>query len=77
MHAATCISEHDRYRGGSVMIWGGIWNNCKTAAVIIQSNMNSKIFVFLSQIISLIVIPILQPHNLIFQQDNDHTLHVL
>ena len=67
-YAGNCISEHDRYRGGSVMIWGGMWSNGKTTAVIIQGTMNSE--TYLHQVINPIVIPTVQQHNLVFQQDN-------
>ena len=67
-YAAACISEHDRYGGGSVMMWGGIWKTGRTAAVIINGNLNAA--GYLSQVINPVVIPTVQEHDLILQQDN-------
>lgn len=67
-YVAACICEHDRYRGGSVMIWGGIWRNGRTVAVICNGNLNSA--GYLSQIITPVVIPTVHEHDLILQQDN-------
>ena len=32
--------EEDRFRGGSVMVWGGIMTNVKTDLVVVQGNLN-------------------------------------
>lgn len=67
-YSPCCISEHDRYGGGSVMIWAGIWYGGRTVAVIVNGNLNGERY--LSNIISPIVIPTVNELNLIFQDDN-------
>ena len=59
------------------MIWGGMWSNSKTTAVIIQGTMNSE--TYLHQVINPIVILTVQQHNLVFQQDNvrPHVAHIV
>ena len=34
--AQCTVAEHDRYGGGSVMIWGGIWNGGRTDLVVFR-----------------------------------------
>lgn len=70
--APCCIKEHDRYGGGSVMIWAGIWHGGRTAAIAISGNMNGERYK--NEIILPIVIPIAREHHLTFQDDNA-TLH--
>ena len=42
-YAACCISEHDRFGGGSVMIWASIWHGGRTSAIIIKIRMATDI----------------------------------
>ena len=67
-YAACCISEHDRFGGGSIMIWAGIWYGGRTSAVVINGNLNGQHY--LSEIVTPIVIPTVTQRNLIFQDDN-------
>lgn len=68
-YAAACICDHDRYRSGSVMIWGGICRNGRTVTVICNGNPIST-----SKATCLIIIPIVIPTvhklDLFLQQDN-------
>ena len=54
-YAACCITEHDRFGGGSVMIWTGIWHVGRTVAVVIKQSLDNK--GYLSDIVTPIVIP--------------------
>ena len=67
-YAPCCISEHDRFGGGSIMIWAGIWYGGRTVAIIIRGNLNGE--QYLSEILSPVVIPTVNEHGLIFQDDN-------
>lgn len=67
-YSQCCIAEHDRYGGGSVMIWGAMWHGGRTAAVVIKGSLNSERY--LNEILIPVVIPTVQLHNLRFQDDN-------
>ena len=67
-YAACCISEHDRFGGGSVMIWAGIWHGGRTSAIIIKGNLDGNRY--LTEIVNPIIIPVVREHGLIFQDDN-------
>ena len=64
----NCISEHDRYGSGSIMIWGGIWSTGRTEAVVVEGVLNGERYV--NEIINPVIVPTLQQHNLQLQQDN-------
>jgi hypothetical protein len=38
VNADCCVAEHDRFRGGSVMVWGGINITGKTDMHVIAGN---------------------------------------
>ena len=40
--ANACVTERDRFGGGSVMVWGGIANGLKTPSVVINGSLNAK-----------------------------------
>ncbi len=66
--APCCTMERDRYGGGSVMVWGGIWYNGKSACVNVVGNMNS--LNYRDNIVLPHIVPIVHENNLILQQDN-------
>ena len=72
----SCIAEHDRYGGGSVMVWGGCWNEGKTGAVVVQGNLNGQRYV--DDIVIPVIAPAIAERNLTLQQDNakPHTCRV-
>lgn len=69
-HASNCVQEVDAYRGGSVMVWGGICLQGRTDLVPIEGNLNARRYVD----------EVLRPHvvpfagavgaDFVFQQDN-------
>ena len=63
-----CVLEHDRYGGGSVMVWAGIWHGARTAAVTIRGTLNSERYK--KEIVLPVVIPTVQERHVIFQDDD-------
>ena len=66
--APCCIKEHDRYGGGSVMLWGGIWHGGRTTAVIIKGTLTGERY--LNEIVLPVVAPVVRVEDLVFQDDN-------
>lgn len=66
-YADCCIREHDRYGGGSVLIWAGIWHGGRTIAVRINGTVTGQSYL---RILTSLVIPTVQEHGLVFQDDN-------
>lgn len=66
--APCCIAEHDRYGGGSVMVWAGIWHGGRTALITISGTLNAQ--KYRDDIVVPIVIPLAAERNLTFQDDN-------
>ena len=66
----VCIMEHDRYGGGSVLMWGGISWTGKTLMVRINGTLTAQRYV--EDVVEPVVVPYLQecPVTEIFQQDN-------
>jgi hypothetical protein len=54
----ACVLERDRFRGGLVMVWGGISHGLKSLLIVIAGNLTG------------VAVPFVQQHHLIFQQDN-------
>ena len=67
-YARCCIAEHDRYGGGSVMVWGAISWNHRSDLVVVDGNLNADRYV--NQILRPHVVPLARRYNLQFQQDN-------
>ena len=45
--AEVCIAEHDRYGGGSVMVWAGISAQGKTDLHVIDNGTSMKFWMFM------------------------------
>ena len=64
-----CLVEHDRFGGGSLMIWGGISWNSRTDLVRINGTLTAQRYV--NEILEPVVLPAIQQDNgITFQQDN-------
>lgn len=76
-YADCCILEHDRYGGGSLMVWAGIWWNNRTEIVVIPGTMTGARY--LNEIVRPHVLPTVQENNLTLQQDNarPHTARIV
>ena len=76
-YADCCILEHDRYGGGSLMVWAGIWFNGRTEIVIIHGTMTAVRY--LNEVVTPHILPIVTENNLMLQQDNarPHTARIV
>ena len=66
--ADASVTEVDRFGGGSVMVWGGISHGVKSPLVVLGGTLTAVRY--RDEILRLIAVPLVQQHNLIFQQDN-------
>lgn len=66
--ADACVLEHDRFGGGSVMVWAGISHGLKTPLVIVNGNLTAVRY--RDEILRPHVVPFVRQHHLTFQQDN-------
>lgn len=68
--ADATVREHDRYGGGSVMMWGGFALNMRTPLHQIQGNLNGV--AYRDDVLRRMVLPALQTigHGAILQDDN-------
>lgn len=65
----NCVLEHNRYGGGSVMVWGAINHRFKSQLVVCQGNLTAQRYI--DQILRPVVVPMFQQRqNLVLQQDN-------
>ena len=64
------IPSHDRWSGGSVMVWAGIWSTGRTDLIVVNGNMNWQRY--LNDIIVPVVVSNLQRigNGAVFQDDN-------
>ena len=63
------VIQRDRYGGGSVMVWAGIYHNGKTELIIVDWNLTSQIYC--DEILEPVVVPFMRQHGVtLFQQDN-------
>ena len=67
-YVRCCTAEHDRYGGGSEMVWGAVSWNHKSDLVVIDRNLNAQQYV--NENLTPNVLPLVRRYNLIFQQDN-------
>ena len=77
-YSDACVTEVDRFRRGSVMVWGGINHQGKTDLVVIRGNLNAQGYII--DVLRPVVVPFINNRNgpVIFQQDNarPHTARV-
>ena len=66
--ADVSVTEVDRFGGGSVMVWGGISHGVKSPLVVLGGTLTAVRY--RDEILRPIAVPLVQQHNLIFQQDN-------
>ena len=69
-YADACVVEADRFRGGSVMVWGVISHNGKNQLVTVNGTLNAQ--KYRDNILAPVVLPFMQAANgvTILQQDN-------
>ena len=66
--ADACVFERDRYRGGSVMVWGGISHGVKSPLIVVPGNLTAVRY--RDEILRPVAVPLLQQHQMTFQHDN-------
>ena len=64
----NCFVEHDRFRGGALMVWAGISYGHRTPLVFIDGPLTAKRCV--DVILRPVVVPLVLQHNVTFQQVN-------
>ena len=64
----NCVLRHDRYGGGSVMVWGGITAHGRTDLVFINGTLNAQ--KYRQDILTPHVVPFIRRNGGTFQQDN-------
>ena len=69
-YAPPCVATHDRWGGGSVMVWASIWSTGRTDLVVVNGNMNWQRY--LNDIVVPVVVPNLQRigNDAVFQDSN-------
>ena len=69
LFADNCLSERDRFGGGSVMVWGGIMGRRKTNLTVVQGNLIAQGYI--NHILQPEAVPFLQRHGpAILMHDN-------
>ena len=66
--ADACVFERDRYRGGSVMVWGGILHDVKSPLIVVLGNLTAVRN--RDEILRPVAVPLVQQHLMTFQHDN-------
>ena len=67
-YADACVVEHDRWGGGSLMVWGGIHRGGRTGLIVLNGNLNARRYI--DEVLQPEVVPYVRRHNLTLQQDN-------
>ena len=66
---ANCnVVQHDRYKGGSVMVWGGISVRSRTDLVVIDGNLTGQRYI--NEVLQPVVLPFLHQHQCQYQDHN-------
>ena len=67
-YADSCGFERARYRGGSVMVWGGISHGVKSPLIVVPGNLTAVRY--RDEILRPVAVPLVQQHLMTFQHDN-------
>ena len=69
-YADACVTEVDRYGGGSVMVWGAISFHHRSRLVVVPGNLNGMRY--RDEILAPVVVPLMNANRglTLFQQDN-------
>ncbi|MEW8547198.1 MAG: transposase [Candidatus Thiodiazotropha sp.] len=69
-YADACVLEHDRWGGGSVLVWAGISSNYRTRLVILRQAVNAQRY--RDEVLGPVALPFMRRYipNGIFQHDN-------
>ena len=64
----NCLVKRDRFGGGGLMVWAGIFYGHRTPPVVIGGSFTAQRFV--DVVVRPVVVPYVRQHNVTFQQDN-------
>ena len=67
-YANCAIVEHDRYGGGSLMVWGGISVRSRTELLVFNGTLTGKGYI--NEVLQPVVLPFVQQHHVVLQDDN-------
>ena len=67
-YANCAIVEHDRYGGGSLMIWGGISVRSRTELLVLNGTLTDQRYI--NEVLQPVVLPFVQQHHVVLQDDN-------
>ena len=62
------IVEHDRYGGGSLMVWGGISVRFRTELLVLNGTLTGQRYI--NEVLQPVVLPFVQQHHVVLQDDN-------
>ena len=66
--ANCCVQQHDRWGGGSVLVWAGVTSATRTQLVILNGPVNAQ--TYQNQVLNPVVRPFIRQHGGLLQQDN-------
>ena len=67
-YANCAIVEHDRYRGGSLMVWGGISVRSRTELLVLNGTLTGQRYI--NEVLQPVVLPFVQHNHVVLQDDN-------
>ena len=67
-YANFTIVEHDRYGGGSLMVWGGISVRSRTELLVLNGTLTGQRYI--NEVLQPAVLPFFQQHHIVLQDDN-------
>ena len=67
-YANCAIVEHDRYGGGSLMVWGGISVRSRTELLVLNGTLTGQRY--FNEVLQPVELPFVQQHHVVLQDDN-------
>ena len=67
-YANYATVEHDRYGGGSLMVWGGISVRSRTELLVLKGTLTGQRYI--NEVLQPVVLPFVQQHHVVLQDDN-------
>ena len=67
-YANCAIVEHDRYGGGSLMVWSGISVRSRTELLVLYGTLTGQRYI--NEVLQPVVLPFVQQHHVVLQDDN-------
>ena len=67
-YANCAVVEHDRYGGGSIMVWGGISVRFRAELLVLNGTLTGQRYI--NEVLQPVVLPFVQQHHVVLQDDN-------